>query len=319
MKLEIRNYTDSDASAWDEFSEKCLQATFLHSRNFISYHGDRFNDQSLIIHENGKWVAVLPAAISESDKSMVISHPGISYGGVLHNGQLKGEFLLQVFLLIKEFYLSKGFSHLLYKPVPSIYHVSPAQDDLYSLFRLGARRVRCDLSSTIDLSNRMSISDRRRRGLKKFIKSGASIVSGQKYLKPFWNVLSENLNRKHSVSPVHNINQIHLLAERFPNNISCICAELDNQIESGVVIFSSKFSYHAQYIASSEIGYDFCGLDGVFEGVIQKAIQDKKRWFDFGICTEKQGLELNSGLYQFKSEFGGGGTIQEFFELDLRG
>ncbi len=319
MRLEVRNYTDTDASAWDEFCEKCRQATFLHTRKYISYHGNRFNDQSLIIHVNGKWVGALPAAISESDKAIVVSHPGISYGGLLHDGQLKGEFLLQTFLLIKEYYLSKGFSRLLYKSVPNIYHVSPAQDDLYSLFRLGARRISCDLSSTIDLSNRMPISERRRRGLKKFLQSGASIVSGQKYLKPFWDVLSENLNRKHSVRPVHTINQIHLLAERFPNNISCICAELDNQIESGVVIFSSKFSYHAQYIASSEIGYDFCGLDGVFEEVIQKAIQNKRRWFNFGISTEKQGLELNSGLYQFKSEFGGGGTIQEFFELDLRG
>jgi hypothetical protein len=37
-----------------------------------------------------------------------------------------------------------------------------------------------------------------------------------------------------------------------------------------------------------------------------------------GISTEQQGTVLNDGLYRFKSEFGGGGVVHEFFEIDLR-
>jgi lipid II:glycine glycyltransferase (peptidoglycan interpeptide bridge formation enzyme) len=59
-------------------------------------------------------------------------------------------------------------------------------------------------------------------------------------------------------------------------------------------------------------------LDAVIEHCIEQAMRDAKRWFDFGISTESQGLVLNEGLYRFKSEFGGGGTVHEFFEIDLR-
>jgi len=43
-------------------------------------------------------------------------------------------------------YADQGFSALRYKAVPYIYQSTPGQDDLYALFRLGAARLRCDLS-----------------------------------------------------------------------------------------------------------------------------------------------------------------------------
>ena len=39
--------------------------------------------------------------------------------------------------------------------------------------------------------------------------------------------------------------------------------------------------------------------------------------FDFGISTEAEGMILNEGLYRFKSEFGGGGVVHEFYEMRL--
>ena len=51
---------------------------------------------------------------------------------------------------------------------------------------------------------------------------------------------------------------------------------------------------------SNSNGYEVSGLDLIFEYSIDKAIQEKKRWFDFGISNENQGKLLNEGLYQFK-------------------
>jgi lipid II:glycine glycyltransferase (peptidoglycan interpeptide bridge formation enzyme) len=75
---------------------------------------------------------------------------------------------------------------------------------------------------------------------------------------------------------------------------------------------------HAQYIATSIRGQEIAALDAVFEHCIRIAANEGRRWFDFGISNENAMSDLNQGLYQFKSEFGGGGMVHEFFRLNLR-
>jgi hypothetical protein len=318
MRLTIRAYCQNDAGAWDAFCNESLQGTLLHTRRFLSYHGERFVDRSLIIEDEGKCVGLFPSALSPSNNKLVVSHPGLTYGGVVHQGNLRGERMIEALTMIKRHYASLQLTKLLYKAVPTFYHQAPSQDDLYALFRLRAKRTRCDISSTIDLRNRLSVSERRRRGLKKAVKAGVKIVEGSQYLSELWGVLFENLERKHGLSPVHNLEEIQLLAERFPDNIRCICGEENRKVIAGTILFITPTTYHAQYIASSEIGYDVSALDAIFEHCIQDAQQNNKRWFDFGISTEDNGFMLNDGLYRFKSEFGAGGSLHEFFELPLQ-
>lgn len=318
MTLSVRLYRPEDAGLWDDFCKESLQATFLHTRRFLSYHGERFVDRSLILEMDGKLVGLFPAAVNPLDSTHVVSHPGITYGGILHDGRLQGERMVSSLNAIQIHYASLGLQKLSYKVVPSIYHQVPAQDDLYGLFRLGALRTRCDLSSTIDLNRRLSSSERRTRGLKKAIRAGVTVTEDSRHLPALWDVLIDNLHRKHGVSPVHNIGEICLLRDRFPENIQCICGVIDNIVVAGVLVFITATTYHAQYIASSEAGYEVSALDAVFNHTIASAKRNEKRWFDFGISTESMGMILNEGLYRFKSEFGSGGTVQELYELDLK-
>ena len=317
MSIGVRPYKLKDADTWDYFCKDALQSTLLHTRRFLSYHENRFADQSLIIEEDGKWIGLFPAALSPSESTFVVSHPGITYGGVLHQGSLRGERMIKTFEEIKNYFVTQECTRLIYKAVPTFYHQSPAQDDLYALFRLGAHRTRCDLSCTIDLQHRLPVSERRRRSLKKAIKAGVKIVDGNQYLAALWKVLTDNLASKHGIKPVHTLAEITLLAERFPDNIRCVCGHINEQIVAGVLLFITPTVHHAQYIASSDIGYEVSALDLIFEHSIDKAIQDKKSWFDFGISNEDQGNILNDGLYRFKSEFGGAGVVHEFYDLDL--
>jgi len=317
MSLRVRPYETTDSHIWDDFCTRALQATLLHTRRFLSYHGDRFVDCSLIIEDEGKCVGLFPAALSPLDPAYVISHPGITFGGVLHCGDLRGERMISALAEICQHFQRQGLERLTYKAVPNFYHIAPAQDDIYALFRLGATRPRCDISSTIDLQHRLPLSERRRRSLKKAINLGLEIVEGSRYLQNVWEVLLENLANKHGASPVHSLDEIMLLADRFPELIRCICAKLNGEVVAGVLIFVTPTAYHAQYIASSETGYKVSALDLVFEYAIKSANDQGRRWFDFGICNEKQGTVLNDGLYRFKSEFGGGGTVHEFYELKL--
>jgi len=315
--LNVYSYNANESSKWDAFCQNAIQATFLHTQSFLSYHKQRFEDHSLIIEENGEWVGIFPAAIASEDGLCVCSHPGITYGGLLHQGYLKGARVIEALTQILMYYKAKQIKSLVYKAVPSIYHKTPAQDDLYALFRVGAIRSRCDLSCAIDLNRRANKSERRKRGLRKAEKAGVTIVNGPNYISHLWEVIIENLKTKHGVDPVHSLQEITFLMERFPNEIQCVCAKMDDTIIAGTLLFVTPTAYHAQYIAANEKGKNESALDMVFEYCIENAKSNESRWFDFGTSNEKHGNILNNGLFSFKSEFGGGGIAHEFYKIDL--
>jgi CelD/BcsL family acetyltransferase involved in cellulose biosynthesis len=316
MSLELLEYREEMATDWDTFCARAVNATLLHTRRFLSYHGERFTDASLVLVEDGRWVGLLPAARVPGNPSIIVSHPGATFGGLVHDGRLLGHRTIDALSAATSYFAARGVTTLLYKPLPSIYPLLPAQDDLYALFRLHARRVRCDLSSTIDLSARRPPSERRRRALKKAHKSVAVEVGGPR-LPDLWAIVEDNLDRKYGARAVHSPAEMAELARRFPDAIRSLVALVDGRVEAGVILFLSSRVWHAQYIASSERGYELSALDAVFDRALQDATAMGARYFDFGTSNEDEGRVLNDGLYRFKSEFGGGGAAYETYELDL--
>jgi dsDNA-binding SOS-regulon protein len=316
--LELFPYTEAEADLWDELIDQAPMATFLHTRCYLSYHADRFQDLSLLIKdEKHRLLGLFLAAIDPSDSSRVVSHPGLTYGGLLHQGGLKGEKMLRVWHSLQTYYAEQGFQTLRYKAVPSIYHSVPSADDLYALFRLGAVRYRCELACAIDLANRPELGQRRRRGLKKALNHNVQVKEGVDLVEPFWKVLAENLARKLSTSPIHSLSEIIHLHSLFPNHIEFAIASYENQIVAGTVLFCSRQVFRAQYIASSPLGNKLCALDAVFEHCIAKAKAQNVRFFDFGTSNQNEGQHLQASLYNFKAEFGGGGVVQECYEIPL--
>jgi Acetyltransferase (GNAT) domain len=310
---------------WDALVMKAPMGTFLHTRRFLSYHGSRFEDASVLLrNEKGVLVGVMPAAKDLNCPERVVSHPGSTYGGIVHAGGLKGEKMLEAFAAFNSFYAEQGYKTLLYKAVPSIYCLPPLHDDLYALFRLGARRVRCDLSASIDVGVMadatlgLPLSDRRKRAWKTAQKAGLDMRLNDTALYPaYWDLLAANLADKHGAKPVHTLEEMRLLADRFPEEIQLLTVLQADRLLAGTVLFLSKQVVHAQYIASSPEGRDVQALDSVFHHALDYTQASGRRYFDFGISTESQGQVLNTGLYQFKSEFGAGGVVHEFYEYDL--
>lgn len=316
MTIEIKPYSSAEESAWDEFCMNSPNSTILHTRRFIGYHGSRFIDKSALILESGILIGVFPAAESPLNSKIVISHPGITYGGIVHDGRLKGMRMVTALTSLSQFYASLGYQLLQYKALPYIYSQLPSQDDLYALFLLGAQRSRCDLSSTIDLHNRRPLGQRRRRSLKRSQKmvmlSDDIVLLGQ-----LWNVIAQNLSNAHGAKPVHSFDELSLLHKLFPRHICIRCALIDGRVEAGVVFFNSRTVWHAQYIAASLKARENSALDAVFDAAIADALRFGARYFDFGTSNEENGKVLNEGLYTYKSEFGGGGVVHELYEVSL--
>jgi Acetyltransferase (GNAT) domain len=319
MGPAVRAYEPGGAAEWDDLVSRSCNGTFLHSRRFISYHGDRFRDCSLVIRDRrARVVGVFAAAEDPGDPATVVSHPGLTYGGVVHDGRVRGASMLGALEGIAAHYRELSYERLRYKAVPAIYHSAPADDDLYALFRLGARRYRSDLSAAVDLANRGPVDERRRRSRRRAEAAGVRTEQGWDEIAAFWRILELNLSRRHGSSPVHSLAEIRLLHERFPDEILLISAKIGEVPVGGTLLFTADPLVHMQYSATTEDGRAACATDSVMEHAIALARERGCRYFDFGTCTVDAGWTLDQGLYQFKASFGAGGIIYDHYELDLQ-
>ena len=107
---------------------------------------------------------------------------------------------------------------LVYKAMPWIYHQVPAEEDLYALFRYGAKFVKREVSSSIKLDNRVGYSKGRNWLLKKARKESIEVAEITE-LSSFWEMLETTVMSAHGIIPVHSLADMTYLAESFPNNI----------------------------------------------------------------------------------------------------
>ena len=307
-----KRYNSSLASEWDRVVEESRNGTFLFKRNYLDYHSDRFSDHSLIFELGGEIVALLPANQKEE---VIYSHQGLTYGGVIMTSRCKGAVVLEIFEKMIGYYRANGIKAIIYKPVPHIYHIKPSEEDIYALYRYKAELYSCGISSTIDLTQDISFNSLRTRGVKKALANNVEIKEEFDFA-PFWEMLTQNLQQRHSVSPVHTLKEIEMLRDRFPENIRLYTASQSNELLAGVVIYETATCIHSQYIATSQKGRDLSALDLLFLNLIKERYKEY-RYFDFGISTESNGDILNNGLLSQKEGFGATATIYNSYKITL--
>ena len=311
--IEIRQYNDSLKSAWNEFVANSKNGTFLFDRNFMEYHKDRFCDASLMFYKEDKLIALLPANI---DNHVLYSHQGLTYGGIVLNRHATTIDVLAIFEVLHKYAQEQNIKRIVYKPTPYIYHVVPAQEDLYALFKQEqAKLVARNISTTIDMQNRIPFRSIRKAGVKKALKEGL-LVGISTDITGFWNVMTENLKNKYGTTPVHNLEEIKLLISRFPENIQLYAAHKNQECVGGVLLFNTQQVCHSQYISANEYGKEFGALDAVFDNIINN-LHPNIRYFDFGQSTEDYGKYLNEGLIYQKEGFGGRGVCYDCYEYEI--
>jgi len=320
-ELRVKPYAVADKAQWDEAVDKSRQGTFLFCRDFMDYHADRFRDASLMVENaTGHVVAVLPACVSPLDEKCIESHAGLTYGGLLlpvSTGTLQAE---QAFSVCLAHYREMGYATLTYKPVPHIYHTYPAEEELYWLFRAGAKLTGRAISSVIDLRYPAKMQTLRRRCAKKALRrADFSISDSSDFLPAYWEILTEILNERHGAQPVHSLAEIELLMSRFPQEIRLFTAQISGRVVAGCLLFLTKRVVHVQYIAVSDEGCRLGALDALFDSLIHDYAKDaaQRPWFDFGTSTERGGAWLNEGLIFQKEGFGGRAVCYDKYTLFL--
>ena len=312
----VRRCEVEDAPLWDAFCERARNATWLHTRRFLAYHGERFRDASAMLFDGERLVGVAPAAFAPGDDTTVSSHPGATYGGIVHAGALAGMRMIEAIDTLCGHWRGLGARNLSYKPLPAIHTAQAAQDDLFALHALGAARTRCEMSSAIDLQQPRQPSERRRRALRRALRT-VTVSHDFVHLEAVYRVIEANLERRHCARPMHTLAELRLLHGLFPERVQMACALEGGEVTAGVVLFNGSRLWHAQYIAASDRGFESNALDAVLDALIERATACGMRWFDFGTSNGEPGHALNDGLYRFKCEFGGGGVLHEHYSLAL--
>lgn len=309
----IERYSPGKEAEWNSFVDSSRNGTFLHKRGYMDYHAHRFADYSLMFYRGEELVAILPAHMKDTT---FCSHNGLTYGGLLLANSATTDTVLSLFNILQNYLLENtSATSIIYKPTPHIYHTYPCEEDLYALFRNGAVLTERKVSSAIPLKSPLPISGRRK--LTEKTKSGLHIVEENDF-STFWRILGERLQEKYDTAPVHSIEEITLLKNRFPENIKLFCVTDSNgNTLGGVLLFITDKVVHMQYSATTAEGRRLSALDYLYGELINNRFAGKE-FFDFGISVEEGGRYLNSGLIAYKERMGGRAVVYDTYAIDLK-
>jgi hypothetical protein len=309
--LTIERYDASASDAWDEIVRGARARHFMFERAYMDYHADRFRDASWFVLVNGHPVAVLPASRHDDE---VVSHGGLTFGGLLSGPELTTTRAVAAFEALVHALQGDGIHRLVYKAMPHLYHLGPAEEDLYALHAAGGRVVSRTVTSSIGPRPRPEYSPARRRAVRRAGSHDLELRESDA-IEPFWTLLQSVLSERHGIEPVHSAEELRLLATRFPGRIRLFVACERGDIVAGTLIFQTPSVAHAQYIAGSARGRELNALDALFDHLLEHEFADT--WFDFGISNERDDT-LNSGLIRNKEGYGARAIVHDRYALDLR-
>jgi hypothetical protein len=309
--MRIIRYTEDHRQQWEEFVSKSKNGTFHLSRNFIDYHGSKFNDHSLLAFDEDELVGVLPMNESGSE---AFSHQGLTYGGWVLSHHIRLDEFQKLFVSFLQYLEGNGVKQLRYKAIPFMYHQVPAQEDVHMLFLAGAKCTGQHVNPVIIPSTVPKFQERRVRGMKKALKERVRIELSEN-IDAYYTIV-EDLLKAYNSKPAHSREELIDLKKRFPNEIILHAAFVGNEMCAGILCFETPNCVRFQYIASTLEGKDKGALDLLFATLIQETFS-QKNYIDFGTSTNNQGASLALGISQQKEGFGARTSVQPIYTLAL--
>lgn len=310
-----------DAKQWDAFIDGADNGTIFHKRRFLSYHpAGRFTDASAAIMKQGKLFAVFPAVkIERGGRTVLSSHSGASYGGVVYNDLNIREAFDIVEGLIR-YAKANGCDAIQLTFPPVIYNNRLSNYFDFALFRNGFDYLKREVSSVVPLGpegdNLLSTyRAEARTSVKKAVAQGVEIAETERF-EEYYSILKKNLKMRHNVHPTHTLEELLKLKQKFPAKIRLFGAFKDDTLLAGVCNFSAnKNVVLAFYISHDEEYQRYRPVNLLFYEIMQRYAREGYRYLDFGIFTVN--MEPNWGLGRFKENFGARGIFRDSFYKEL--
>lgn len=285
---------------WNKFVLEAENGNFLFHRNFMEYHQDRFKDASVILLDDKMNIkALFPANIKDN---IVYSHQGLTYGGVIMPRRNHIKEVITNFYLIVNYYRERGIDEIVYKPVPNYIARQVCDAEHFIMKLLKAECVRVDTSFVTHLFEEIHLQERRKRSIRKAQKNPFIKISIDNNFERYWKeVLEPNLWERYKAKPVHCLEEIILLHQRFPENIKQVNVYIDKKIVAGVTLFIFSNTVHCQYISAIDEGRQSAAIDWLLYQVLMQ-FKGIKKYFSMG-TSNNEGNDLNLGVSEYKESF----------------
>lgn len=299
-KFFIQPYALELKKDWDKVLDQSSNGTFMHRREYMEYHSERFHDASLLIYQDANPISIFPA---EEEEQKIYSHRGLSFAGWILQDGLDS---FQIEALVKNtlaYYKASNCTLSLLRSIPGFYvrdsqavlHKAMVQNHLVKKFSFQHHVV----SLPFKLKNKG-----KKWGSNKAKKAGVQVRQLIDF-HPFWeNLLIPNLALRHQTGPAHSIEEIRYLKNLFPDNIQGYGVYLKDELLGGAVLFVHERVVHLQYIAAMDKGRKFKCLDYLMLYLIEEAFPDKF-YFSLGHSHEPGTGRVNEGLAAWKKSLGG--------------
>jgi hypothetical protein len=300
MSFTVKKYSPNNKQVWNDFVATSKNATFLFHREFMDYHQDRFDDYSLMVYKEEELYALLPA---HKTGNKVYAHNGLTYGSFMLQDSATLLNSFEAFKTLLQFLFENEVEALEIKMIPTFYNRMPSDELEYFLYQAKAKMIKKDVLMVIDYDHQLRFEKNRREGINRALRNGLEVKLDQNY-KAFWNdVLIPNLKKKHGVQPVHSLEEITLLASRFPKNIHQVSVYHQGKMVAGTTIFLTHTTVHPQYVSGNTDKNGLGSLDLAYDFAINH-FKEGRRYFDFNISSEENGKVLNKGLLFWKETCG---------------
>lgn len=300
--LIIKPYQPELKGDWDAVVSSSINGTFIHQRDFIEYHGNRFKECSLMFYFQGKPVVVFPA---EKSENQVFSYRGLTHGGWIITNELEEEQLRNIIKDTLQYYQLKGYQSLEVRCIPGFFHSGSTSSLETTIHQLKPDLVSKSIFHATALP--FKISDRGRKwGRKKAVSSGLRVEESDDF-EGFWNnILIPHLSNKFHHKPVHSLEEICYLKSCFHNEIKLFAVYRETEMLAGTVVFLQNKVIHCQYIASHSQGRESRALDLLF-GVLLDTFNGNKSHLSLGTSLDAVTGKPIVSLIKWKESIGAEG------------
>jgi hypothetical protein len=308
----IEVYSENNFELWNDFVGKANNATFLFHRNFMDYHKDRFNDNSLLVFYKDVLVAVMPANKLEQE---LHSHQGLTYGGLVFGEKVTEAEAKSIFQAILSYLKTNAFNVLYIKQLPDFYFTKSSFKSL--LKKISYEPYKSNMTLAVDLKDEINFHKSKLKNYRKAVRNNVQVRESQSF-DEFWNnILIPKLKEKYNSKPVHTLVEISYLKDKFPKRIRQFNAYLNDDIIAGITLFDKGNVVKSQYGAASNIGEDNKAIDYLFIELINMFKSIGKDYFSMGTVSDYSKKGYNEGMLKQKQELGCKVFAQDIYKITL--
>ena len=141
------------------------------------------------------------------------------------------------------------------------------------------------------------------------------IEENPKRLAEFWQIVEQNLRERYACHPVHSLQEMQLLMNRFPAEIKLYTLVQNNQVLAGALVYYINSAMHFQYIHAVSGVEEREAVEWLIYQVLD--LNADREFISFG-TSAIEGNNLHRGLVYWKQSFGSTLINQYYFEISTR-